>query len=123
MILVDANVWVDHLRMADHHLEDLIGNRSVLVHPYTIGEVGLGSLARRSEVVENLELFPQAPVASHEEVMALIALNSLAGTGIGYVDCHLLSSALLIGGRLWTRDRRLDTQANRLGISHDPQSQ
>lgn len=122
MILVDANIWIDHLRLADAHLSSLIKMGRILLHPFTIAEVGLGSLAQRAEVIEQLEALPEAPVALHEEVMELITLNQLAGTGIGYVDCHLLASARLMGAKLWTRDKRLLKQSAKLALEYLPPS-
>lgn len=120
MIIVDTNVWIDHFRSADAHLIELLKADKAAIHPYTIAEIGLGSLSNRSKIIEQLEMFWPAPVAAHQEVMAMIDLNKLAGTGVGYVDCHLLTAALLAGGQVWTRDKRLEMQAGKLGIRHDP---
>ena len=43
----------------------------------------------------------------------------LWGKGIGYVDTHLLASLRLAGdARLWTLDKRLHAQAERLGVAY-----
>lgn len=118
MIIVDANIWIDHLRTSDRELAGLIEQGGILMHPYTIAEIGLGFHSERDELIEQLQSLPAAPVSSHDEVMALIGLNQLFGTGVGYVDCHLLTTALLIGGRLWTRDKRLMREAERLGVAY-----
>jgi predicted nucleic acid-binding protein len=47
----------------------------------------------------------------------LIEHRRLAGSGIGWVDAHLLASALLSGARLWTLDRPLARVAQRLGVA------
>lgn len=120
MIVVDTNIWIDHLRSLDIHLVHLIEAEDVLVHPYTVAEVSLGSLRNRAEVVRQLSLFQAPPISSHGEVMTMIELHRLSGTGIGYVDCHLLATALLVSGRLWTRDKRLGMQATKLGVRYDP---
>jgi hypothetical protein len=39
------------------------------------------------------------------------------GSGLGWVDVHLLASATLAGERFWTRDRRLVQAARRLGVA------
>ena len=121
MIVIDANIWIDHIRHANPHLGDLLKADRANIHPYTIGEVGLGSLARRSEVIEQLGQIPGTPIAEHQEVMAFIGLNGLAGTGVGYVDCHLLTTALLQGGSVWTNDKRLAAHARRLAIEYTPE--
>jgi len=61
-----------------------------------------------------LERMPAASVATHSEVMTFV--SSLAQRGIGYVDAHLLASAALDGGSLWTLDQRLASVARDLGV-------
>lgn len=118
MILTDANIWIDHLRSSDTRLLGLIEQEEIAIHRYIIGELALGSLAERDLFLERLALLPPAPMARHHEVMQLIEAQRLFGTGIGYVDSHLLASALLLdGGMVWTRDRRLRNVAARLGIA------
>jgi hypothetical protein len=63
-----------------------------------------------------LATLPEVPSASHEEARALVDLRKLCGTGLGWVDVHLLASALLAGVPLWTLDRRLASVAGRLKI-------
>ncbi len=36
------------------------------------------------------------------------------GKGMGYIDVHLLASAILTGASLWTLDKRLDKAAEEL---------
>lgn len=117
MILVDTSVWVDHLRSDDTGLAVLLDSAGVLGHPHITGELALGSLSRREEVVGLLRRLPQAVRASDDEVLRLIESERLFGQGIGYVDAHLLAATRLTAdARLWTRDRRLATVAERLGI-------
>ncbi len=49
--------------------------------------------------------------------MHLIESAPLAGTGVGYADVHLLVSARLSRAMLWSRDKRLIRQAERLGLA------
>jgi predicted nucleic acid-binding protein len=118
VILVDTSVWVDHLRADDERLAALLDAGEVLGHPFVIGELALGSLRRRDAVLNDLRDLRQAPVASAEEVLQLIDSEALFGSGIGYVDAHLLASARLTAGtQLWTRDQRLQVVAARLGVA------
>ena len=40
------------------------------------------------------------------------------GSGIGYVGAHILASAMLRpGAAIWTRDKRLNIVAHRLGVA------
>ena len=123
MILVDTSVWVDHLRAGDATLARLLDRSLVLAHPWVIGELALGRLRRRDEVMALLHRLPQPTVATAAEVLALINAHELHGIGIGYVDAQLLAATrLTAGARLWTHDRRLAVPAARLGSAFDPES-
>ncbi len=122
MILVDTAIWVDHLRAGEPALAVLLETGRVLAHPFVIGELALGNLRQREVILSALHDIPRAVVATEAEALALIALHGLAGSGIGYVDAHLLAAARLTqGARLWTRDRRLADIAARLGVAHPGQ--
>jgi len=121
VILVDTSIWVDHLRHGEGHLVALLGDASVLVHSFVIGEVALGSLRNRETVLSSLAGLPTATEASHDEVLHFIDAHALMGRGIGYVDAHLLASTLLTSGaRLWTGDRRLAAVAAELDCGYAP---
>ncbi len=121
MILADTSVWVDHLRSGDPTLATLLDLNQVMIHPWVIGELALGHLSQRGEVMGLLAHLPQATVATATEVLTLIESDQLHGTGIGYVDAQLLAATRLTPGtRLWTRDRRLSAAAERLGCAADP---
>jgi hypothetical protein len=65
-----------------------------------------------------LAALPGATAATHDEVLTLIERHDLAGQGIGYVDAHLLAATRLTEpARLWTRDRRLRSVAQSLGVA------
>ena len=52
------------------------------------------------------------------ETEPLIEQNALSGSGIGYVDAHLLASTRLTGAAvLWTKDKRLREVAANLGMA------
>ena len=117
MILVDTSVWIDHLRQGDLELTGLLNTGRVLTHRFVIGELALGSLQNRDIVLGALENLPQVGIASDDEVLRFIAHHSLCGTGIGYVDAHLLAAVQLSpGALLWTRDQRLLAESARLGL-------
>ncbi len=90
----------------------------VLMHPHIIGEISLGSLRDRANLIPRLRLLPESAVANEEEVVTLIEDWKLFGTGIGYVDAHLLAATMLTPEAVfWTKDRRLRDQAERLGVA------
>jgi hypothetical protein len=117
LILVDTSVWVDHLRRGNARLEALLRDGLVLVHPFVLGELALGRLRRRSEILGLLGEMPRAEAASHDEVLEFVDRHELAGRGVGWVDVHLLVSAALSGVSVWTLDRRLAIAAGRLALS------
>jgi hypothetical protein len=120
VILVDASVWIDHFRHQSETLLDLLREERVLGHPFARGEVALGNLRDRRSTLLLLSELPAARVARDGDVLALIENHRLFGRGIGYVDAHLLASALLTPEALiWTRDRRLVDVARDLGIEAD----
>ena len=115
MILVDTSIWIDHLSAVNPDLHRMLAERSVLMHPFVIGELACGNLRNRAAVLELMGNLPQAVVADHDEVLALIERNALAGIGIGWVDAHLLAAVLLMPGtQLWSRDKRLKRTAQAL---------
>lgn len=119
MILVDTSVWVDHLRSDDSALVDALEAGTVLAHPWVLGELVLGGLRPRAEARTLMTRLPQAVVASHEEVLALVDASGLGGGGIGYVDAQLVAATRLTrDAALWTRDGRLGHVAERLGIRY-----
>jgi predicted nucleic acid-binding protein len=118
VILVDTSIWIDHLRTGDPELAELLQNGHVLAHPWVIGELALGRLSRRSEILGLLGNLPQAQTATDSEVLAMVEDRRLFGLGIGYVDAHLLAATLLTTGvGLWTRDQRLASVAVQLGLA------
>ena len=123
MILIDTSVWIDHLRAADEVLVSLLDEDRVLTHPMVVGELALGNLQNRKEVLGLLGGLPQAPVATTDEVLLFIEQRQLMGRGIGYVDAHLLTAASLAGPcHLWTNDRRLLKAASELRLAYQVSS-
>jgi predicted nucleic acid-binding protein len=118
LILVDTSVWIDHLRLGDPVLAGLLDGGRVLGHPFVLGEIATGSLRQRDVVLGALRCLPQAVVAQDSEVLDFIERETLFGTGLGYVDVHLLASARLTpGALLLTRDKRLSAAAARMSIT------
>lgn len=118
MILVDTSVWVHHLRSGDEHLRSLLFDGQVLCHPFIVGEIACGALQNRREILSLLAALPLAFMAEHEEVLRLIESRRLHGRGIGWIDAHLIASALLSRSPLWTLDRKLRVVSSSLAISY-----
>jgi predicted nucleic acid-binding protein len=120
MILADTSIWIDHFRRSDSRLARLLDHGDVVMHPFVLGELALGYVPKIAEMIEDLRTLPKAAVADTDEVLEFIAHRALSGSGIGYVDAHLLASAALAPETLlWTRDKRLHTAAHSLSLAAD----
>ena len=115
MTLVDTSVWVEHLRYDHPRLRNRLEQGAVSVHPFVAGEIACGSLQNRREVLDRLDALPRAPQATDAEVRTLLERRALHGRGIGWVDAHLIASALLANAPFWTLDRRLRAAADAAG--------
>ena len=118
MILVDTSVWIEYLRRGDGQLSELLDAGIVIGHPFVAGEVACGHLRNRIEVLELFQRLPQAPVVPHAEALGLIERGRLYGQGLGWIDLHLLASALSSGCSLWSFDTTRSRSAEALGIEN-----
>ncbi len=117
-VLADTSIWIDHFRRSDFRLAQLLDRGDVAMHPFVIGELVLGHVPRIAEMMDDLNTLPQATVASTGEVLKFISDRKLPGSGIGYVDAHLLAAAALTPETLvWTRDKRLLAAAQALSLA------
>jgi predicted nucleic acid-binding protein len=116
IVLVDTSVWVEFWRRGNARLAQLLEQDRVVVHPFVLGELALGRLARRADVLRDLQALESPRVAEPGEVLALIDRTPLWGRGIGWVDAHLVASALLDRLHLWTLDQRLASIGASLGV-------
>ena len=114
MVLVDTSVWVSHLRETHAGLVDLLNDGKVACHPVVVGEIACGNVKNRTSILSLLEALPMALQVEHEEVLAFIDNHDLMGKGLGYIDVHLLASAVLSGLPLWTLDKKLEKVAEEL---------
>ncbi len=118
MVLVDTSVWIDHLRTSDRHLEQLLFDGEVFCHPHVIGELACGNIKNRQEIISLLQALPRTPLVDFEEFLYFVEQHQLNGTGIGFVDIHLLASAQLGQIPLWTGDKRLQSASVKLNLMY-----
>lgn len=89
----------------------------VVIHPFIIAELALGSLKDRARTLGLLDLLPQVRVAQMNEIRATIEARRLYKLGVGLTDAHLIASVFLNPSTLlWTRDKQLRKVAVTLGI-------
>ncbi len=118
MVLVDTSVWVSHLRNGCVELANLLNDGRVLCHPLIVGELACGNLKDRAAILSFLQLLPMSIEVEHEEILSFIENNRLMGKGMGYVDVHMIASAILTGVPIWTLDKKLAQAADGLRIKY-----
>jgi predicted nucleic acid-binding protein len=120
LILADTSIWIDHLRSGDREMRRHLEMGEIVIHPFIIAELALGSLRERSKTLALLDHLPHVQAAHTTEVRLAIEARRLYNLGIGLTDAHLIASVLIDSGTLlWTRDKRLRKAADWLGIHAD----
>ena len=125
MILVDSSIWIDFIRRGfDEHLDYLLEGESIVMHDFVMGEIAMGSPKDRKARLSMLGSLHRITTASHVEVMTLVESARLFGLGLTYIDVHLLTAARASADfepvRIWTGDKELARQAERLGVAYAP---
>ena len=119
-VLVDANVWIDHLRTTDPVLVDLLERDQVCVHQSVITELALGNLKDRSIFLGALERLLIVRNVDDQGVRHFIEERRLWGRGLSAVNAALLASVVVTPGvSLWTRDKRLRQAARDVSVLAD----
>lgn len=117
MILADTSVWIDHLRSENKNLSQHLNQGQIVIHPFIVAELALGSLKDRTKILALLDLLPQVPVAQLNEIRTMIEARRLYSLGIGLIDAHLIASVFLNPSTLlWTKDKQLRKVSEALGI-------
>jgi predicted nucleic acid-binding protein len=121
VIVADTSIWIDHLRTANPVLTGLIVQERLFVHPFVIAELALGHVPRRGRFFDFLAGLPLIGKVSDDHQLSFVEEHTLFGTGLGFVDSHLLASvATHPEARLWSRDKRLHAHAERLELAYPP---
>jgi predicted nucleic acid-binding protein len=116
-VLADTSLWIDHWRRTIPGFADLLDKDRIVLHPFVLGEIALGSIVPRREVLKDLRSLRTTTVAQNLEVLELVERAPLWGRGISWVDAHLLAAALIDGIDLWTLDQHLHAAARDLGVA------
>ncbi len=121
-VLVDTSVWIRFLSNRAPYaaaLDELLRRDEVHGHDFIYGELLIGDKAGRRELLASYECMDQAPIVSHPEVAEFVRDRKLHGRGIGWIDAHLLASALVGRLTLWTTDPALAALARELGVAYE----
>ncbi len=117
MILADTNIWIDFFRLRKPQLRKLLENNQVVMHPFLVAELALGSLHDRPSTLAKLDSMPHLRTVDLRDVRHMIETRALHAKGIGLTDAHLIASCLATPGTLlWTTDTRLAKVAESLAI-------
>jgi predicted nucleic acid-binding protein len=122
IVLVDTSVWIRFLSNRAPfaaELETLLSRDEVSGHEFVYGELLIGDKGGRMRLLTDYEQMHQAPAVLHGDVVAFVRDRRLRGRGIGWIDAHLLASALVGRLKLWTIDPALATVAKELRISYE----
>ena len=116
-VLVDTNIWIDHLRKTEPVLVDLLERDQVCVHQSVITELALGNLKNRSFFLKMFERLMIVRNVDDQGVRHLVEERRLWDRGFSAVDAALLASVVVTPGvSLWTRDKRLRQAARDVGV-------
>ena len=120
MILADTSVWIGHLRALNPQMENLLTRGKIVMHPFVVAEIALGSLKNRRQKLGAMDMLRKVKVAQMSEVRRMIEANGLYAKGIGLIDAHLIAAIFLNPPTLlWTKNRRLRGIAEALDIHAD----
>lgn len=121
MILVDTSIWIEHLARPVPALASLISDSLVVQHPFVTGEILAGNPTRRDLLVFALRKLPPIEPVDEDRFHEFLEDSRLWGTGLGFVDIHLVAAAASIPGtRIWTSDRRMFAEAAKLDLAYRP---
>ena len=118
MILVDTSVWVGHFHRPDSTVLALLQNKLLVIHPFIVGEIAAGNLKDREKTLAWFRLMPHAPIVREYDVHQLLAIHGLSGSGLGWIDLHILASAMVAGLSVLTSDRAMADAARKLGVGY-----
>jgi predicted nucleic acid-binding protein len=121
MVSVDTSVWIRALANQSpyqHQLDQLLSLNQVAGHELVYGELLIEDTGGRRKVLDIYDLFPKATSVPHSEVVTLVRARHLCGRGVGWIDMHLLASAIVDGMQLWTADLRLTVVAQDLKMAY-----
>ena len=121
-VLVDTSVWIRFLSNRapfSGRLDALLADDEVVGHAFVYGELLIGDKGGRKALLGEYARMIQAPVVPHADVVTFVRERRLHGRGVGWVDVHLLASALVGRVRLWTVDPALAAVANELKVGYE----
>ncbi len=121
MVLVDTSVWIKALSNRAPFAEELgrlLELNEVAGHDLIYGELLIGDRGGRKKLLADYKRMFQSATIPHAEVVTFVEHRNLHGRGVGWIDVHLLASAVVDRMELWTADPRLSAVADEFGVGH-----
>jgi predicted nucleic acid-binding protein len=121
MVLVDTSVWIHFLANRAPYasqLDRLLALDEVAGHELVYGELLIGDRGGRLKLLSAYRQMHQTSTVPHDEVVEFVRSRHLHGRGLGWIDVHLLASAVAERVWLWTADPRFSTLARELGVTY-----
>jgi hypothetical protein len=121
MVLVDTSVWIRFLANRAPfaaELDRLLGLDEVKGHELVYGQLLIGNRGGRRKLLAAYVEMHQAHMIPHRDVVEFVRSRDLHRRGVGWVDVHLLASAIVGRLKLWTADPRFYTVASELGVAY-----
>ncbi|MEI8037060.1 MAG: type II toxin-antitoxin system VapC family toxin [Verrucomicrobiota bacterium] len=116
-VVVDTCVWVRHFRQRNARLLYLLEEGEVLCHPLVVGELAMGSLMGRAQMLWSLSKLGHPPLATAAETHQMVEARRLWGRGIQWNDAQILASVVIGGVKLWTVDQKLLEIAGEMDVA------
>lgn len=121
MVLVDTPVWIrflgNHAPYANE-LDALLSLDEVAGHELVYGELLIGDRGGRTKLLAAYEKMHQASTVPHSDVVTFVRHRALHGRGVGWIDIHLLASAIVARLSLWTADPCFAALAKDCGVAY-----
>jgi predicted nucleic acid-binding protein len=120
-VLIDSSVWVGHFKYRNGQLVVLLEADAVVCHPYIVAEVACGTPPGRKAIISLLAELESMPMATQNELLALLDARKLYGRGLGFVDLSLLASVLISEMTvIWTSDKKFEQIAIEVNRAFSP---
>ena len=121
MVLVATSVWILALAkrtLYTAELDRLLSLDAVAGHELVYGQLLMGDRGGRRKFLAAYEQMHQAGMLPHHEVVLFVRHRGLHRRGMGWIDAHLLASAIAGRLQLWTADPHFSAVANEFGVAY-----
>jgi len=121
MVLVDTSVWIRVLYNRAPFVQELgrlLDLDEVAGHDLVYGELLIGDRGGRKKLLADYKRLFQSATIPHAEIVAFVEHRQLHGRGVGWIDVHLLASAIVDRMEFWTADPQLSAVADEFGVGH-----